>query len=351
MKNFIKQGAIVLFLSSAAFAVNARDYIEIVGSSTVFPFATVVAETFANKTGRATPKIESTGSGGGMKLFCAGNGINTPDITNASRRIKMSELKKCHKNGIKDITEVLVGFDGIAIANSREGLNFNAMTRKSLYLGLAAKVPAKSGSRLIDNPYKNWHEIDRRLPNVAIKVLGPPPTSGTRDALSELAIEGGCKQFAFIKAMKKTNKQYYKQVCRTIREDGAYVEMGENDNLIVQKLRNDKNSLGIFGFSFLDQNAEIVKGADIDGEAINFANIASGDYPISRPLYFYVKNSHRKNVKGLNEFINEFVDEDTLGMEGYLVDKGLIPSPDKMRVKFSRDAKEAVNLKTINHYK
>jgi phosphate transport system substrate-binding protein len=351
MNKIIKQGTVALSLSTVIFAANARDHIEVVGSSTVFPFSTVVAETFGKKTGLPTPKIEATGSGGGMKLFCVGNGINTPDITNASRRIKSSELKQCHNNGVKDITEVLVGFDGIAIANSLSGANFDALTTKDLYLALAAKVPAKAlnkgdknSKQLIDNPFKKWSEINKNLPSVAIKVLGPPPTSGTRDALQELALEGGCKKFPFMKAMKKANKKQYKGLCRTVREDGVYVEMGENDNLIIQKLVNDKNSLGIFGFSFLDQNADKVRGANINGKEITFENIASGAYPISRPLYFYVKNSHREKVQGLNKFIAEFVDEDTFGEEGYLVDKGLIPSPEETREKFMEDAKNSVNL-------
>lgn len=337
--------------STLSFSTQARDHIDIVGSSTVFPFATVVAETFGKKSGMPTPKIESTGSGGGMKLFCKGNGIDTPDITNASRRIKSSEFKKCHANGVTDITEVLVGFDGIAIANAKSGPNFDAMTRKSLYLALAAKVPAGATGQnwnknnLVDNPFTHWNQIDKNLPNVAIKVLGPPPTSGTRDALQELAIEGGCKKFPHMKAMKKTNKKQYKKLCRTVREDGLYVEMGENDNLIIQKLANEPTALGVFGYSFLDQNADKVKGANVDGNAITFENIASGDYPVSRPLYFYVKNSHRGKVKGMNEFIAEFVDEDTFGDEGYLVDKGLIPSPEGKRGKFASDAKNAVNLK------
>ena len=340
-----------LVATAMTMPAQARDHIEIVGSSTVFPFATVVAETFGKKTGMPTPKIESTGSGGGMKLFCKGNGIETPDITNASRRIKDKEFKKCHANGVTDITEVLVGFDGIAIANSRIGANFNAMTRKSLYLGLAAKVPAGATGQtwnkeqMVDNPFTHWNQVDSNLPNVKIKVLGPPPTSGTRDALQELAVEGGCKKFPHMKAMKKTNKKQYKKLCRTIREDGHYVEMGENDNLIISKLVNDKNALGVFGYSFLDQNADKVKGADVDGSAITFENIADGSYPVSRPLYFYVKNSHRGKVKGMNEFIAEFVDEDTFGEEGYLVDKGLIPSPEAKRANFASDAKNATNLK------
>jgi phosphate transport system substrate-binding protein len=354
MKNIFKHSAIALSISASVLAVNtasARDHIEIVGSSTVFPFATVVAETFGKKTSFKTPKIESTGSGGGMKLFCKGNGIETPDVTNASRRIKGKEFQQCHTNGVTDITEVLVGFDGIAIANSRIGANFNALTRKDLYLALAAKVPAGATGRnynkndLVDNPFTHWNQINKNLPAVKIKVLGPPPTSGTRDALQELAIEGGCKKFPHMKAMKKTNKKQYKKLCRTIREDGLYVEMGENDNLIISKLVNDKDALGIFGYSFLEQNGDKVKGADVDGNAITFENIASGAYPVSRPLYFYVKNSHRGKVQGLNEFIKEFTKESTFGDDGYLVDKGLIPSPANERAKYRKAAKNATNLK------
>lgn len=329
---------------------SARNYIEVVGSSTVFPFATVVAETFGKKTGLPTPKIEATGTGGGMKLFCKGNGINTPDIVNTSRRIKSLELQKCYQNGVVDISEVLVGFDGIAIAHARGGTNFD-LTLRELYLALAAKIPAVATGRphnkkeLIKNPFTHWHQINKNLPAVKIKVLGPPPTSGTRDALQELAIEGGCKTYKFLKALKKKDKKKYKSLCRTIREDGHFVEMGENDNLIISKLVNDKDVLGIFGFSFLDQNSDKVVGSTINGKAITFENIASGQYPISRPLYFYVKNSHRNKIKGLNAFIAELVDEDALGEEGYLVDKGLIPQTKDKRAKFAADAKNGTKLK------
>ena len=335
-------------LSTYSLSVNARDNIEIVGSSTVFPFATVVAETFGNKTGMPTPKIEATGTGGGMKLFCKGHGLDTPDVTNASRRIKKSEFDLCQKNGVKNITEVLVGFDGIAIANELNGPDFNSLTLRSLYLGLAAKVPAsvKGGSDLemINNPFKNWSEIDSKLPNVAIKVLGPPPTSGTRDALQELGIEGGCKTFPQMKAMKKIDSKLYKTLCRTVREDGHYVEMGENDNLIISKLTNEPTTLGVFGFSFLDQNSDKVKGSNIDGNPITFENIATGAYPVSRPLYFYVKNDHRDSIKGLNQFINEFVSDDAMGEEGYLLDKGLIPAPEEEHAKTVNNARNAVPL-------
>lgn len=346
----------ILLTSSAVLAIfttghtHARSNIEVVGSSTVFPFVTVVAETFGKRTGMPTPKVEATGSGGGMKLFCKGDGINTPDITNASRRIKTKELEGCHKNGVNNITEVLLGFDGIAIANAKNGAKFD-LSLQDLYLALAGKVPVmavKKGTHstaLMDNPFTHWNQINAKLPATKIKVLGPPPTSGTRDALQELALEGGCKTYPFIKAMKKQDKQQYKRLCRTVREDGHFVEMGENDNLIISKLTTDPSAVGIFGFSFLEQNTDKVKGAAINGKNITFENIASGDYPISRPLYFYVKNSHRNTVKGLDEFIAEFVSEDATGEEGYLLDKGLIPSPQAVHEKFTQDALNGINLK------
>ncbi|WP_428087406.1 substrate-binding domain-containing protein [Candidatus Thioglobus sp.] len=336
----------------------ARDYIDVVGSSTVYPFSTVVAETYGKKTGGKTPKIEATGSGGGMKLFCAGNGINTPDITNASRRIKLSEFNKCQKNGVKDIVEVKIGFDGIAIANSKKSAVFD-LTRKQLFLALAKKVPGKISGELIDNPHKKWRDIDANLPNTKIEVLGPPPTSGTRDAFAELALEGGCQSFDWIKQIKKDSKaakksgdktaakklkRRYKTICHSIREDGAYVEAGENDNLIVEKLKANPKALGVFGFSFLDQNSDVVQGAVIDGVKIDFEAIASGSYPISRPLYFYVKKSHVGKVPGIKQFIAEFTSEDSWGAEGYLTDKGLIPLSDDAREKMSKSANNLVPL-------
>ena len=242
-------------VATSAFAAG-RDTISAVGSSTVFPFATVVAEQFGKTTGKPTPKIESTGSGGGMKLFCAGVGIDTPDITNASRRIKKSEFEMCQKNGVKEITEVLVGYDGIVLANSKKGEQMT-LTRKDIFLALAKEVPAADGSeKLVENPYKTWKDVNPALPAKKIEVLGPPPTSGTRDAFAELAMEGGCKKIDWIKAMKKKDKKAYKSICHSVREDGAYVEAGENDNLIVQKLNKNPNALGVFGFSFLDQNSD-----------------------------------------------------------------------------------------------
>jgi phosphate transport system substrate-binding protein len=323
----------------------SRDYISIVGSSTVYPFATVVAERFGKTTKFKTPKIESTGSGGGMKLFCAGVGVEHPDITNASRRIKKSEFDTCQKNGVNAILEVKIGYDGIAVANSKKSPRFN-LTRKDIYLALAKDVPAADGShKLVPNPYKTWKQVDAALPDVKIEVLGPPPTSGTRDAFAELAMEGGCKKIDWIKAMKKKDKKAYKAACHTVREDGPYIEAGENDNLIVQKLEADPNALGIFGFSYLDQNADKIQGSMIDGVAPEFDAIASGKYPVSRPLFFYVKVAHIGKVPGIQEYISAFTNEKAWGNEGYLADKGLIPMPKDERVKYANDAKVASNLK------
>jgi len=321
-----------------------RDYITVVGSSTVYPFATTVAEQFGKTSKFKTPKIESTGSGGGMKLFCAGIGAETPDITNASRRIKFSEYEKCQANGVKEIIEVKIGYDGIVVANSKKADQM-VLTTKDLFLALAKDVPnPKGGETLVANPYKTWKEVNASLPDTKIEVLGPPPTSGTRDAFVELAMEGGCKQIGWIKALKKKDKNQFKAVCHTVREDGAYVEAGENDNLIVQKLQANPKALGIFGFSFLDQNGDKMQGSRINGEEPTFDNIAAGKYPISRSLFFYVKKAHIGVIPGMAEFLAEFSSEKAWGTEGYLTDKGLIPSPEAERKQFASDIKLAKNL-------
>lgn len=326
----------------------SRDYISIVGSSTVYPFATVVAETFGKTTAFKTPKIESTGSGGGLKLFCAGVGVEHPDITNASRRIKSSEVERCASNGVNDIVEVKIGYDGIVVANAKSAPQME-LTRRDIFLALAKKVPnVKGGGELIDNPYKSWKEVNASLPDTAIEVLGPPPTSGTRDAFVELAMEGGCKTFDFIKAMKKKDKKAYKGICHTIREDGAYIEAGENDNLIVQKLESNPKALGIFGYSFLDQNSDKVQGSIVDGVAPAFEAIADGSYPVSRPLYFYVKKAHVGKIPGIQEYLAEFTSDKAWGEEGYLVDKGMIPMPDQERNQFAADVKGLNILKLSN---
>jgi phosphate transport system substrate-binding protein len=314
-------------LATAAHGQSARDYISIVGSSTVYPFATVVAEQFGRTTDFKTPKIESTGSGGGLKLFCAGVGVDNPDITNSSRRIKQSEVDQCADNGVKDIVEVKIGYDGIVLANSKSAGQYE-LTRKDIFLALAKDVPSEDGSKnLVPNPYKTWSDVNSKLPAVKIEVLGPPPTSGTRDAFVELAMEGGCKKFDWIAAVKKEDKNRYKSICHTVREDGAFIEAGENDNLIVQKLRANPNALGIFGFSFLDQNADVVQGSRVDGEDPTFEAIADGAYPVSRPLYFYVKKAHVNAIPGMKEYLAEFTSERSMGEDGYLADKGLIPLP------------------------
>ena len=330
--------ALALLATSSHSQAGARDYISIVGSSTVYPFATVVAERFGRSTGGATPKVESTGSGGGMKLFCAGVGTEHADITNASRRMKKSEFQKCQANGVKDVVEVLIGYDGIVLANARKTKKMN-LTRKDIFLALAKEVPAKDSQTLEANPYKTWRDVNPALPATKIEVLGPPPTSGTRDAFAELALEGGCKAFDWIKAIKKQDKSQYKKICHTIREDGAYIEAGENDNLIVQKLNANPKALGVFGFSFLDQNSDKVQGSVIEGVGPTFESIADKSYPVSRPLYFYVKKAHVGVVPGIEGYLAEFTSEKAWGGEGYLAEKGMIPLPDKARSEFGANVK------------
>jgi phosphate transport system substrate-binding protein len=335
--------AVLCFLTGDPAGAADRDYISIVGSSTVYPFATVVAEQFGKTTKFKTPKIESTGSGGGFKLFCAGVGIGDPDITNASRRIKKSEVEQCAKNGVTSITEIKIGYDGIVLANSKKAKRIK-ISRKDIFLALAKNVPSGSGETLIPNPHKTWKDVNPSLPDVKIEVLGPPPTSGTRDAFAELVMEGGCKTFDWIKAMKKKDKNKYKAVCHGIREDGAYIEAGENDVLIVKKLEANPDAFGVFGFSFLDQNEDQIQGSIIDGVEPTFENIANGSYPVSRPLYFYVKNAHVGMIPGMKEYIREFTSEKAWGEDGYLVDKGLIPMPDQERKKFRKDGEQLTPL-------
>ena len=332
----------IALASTTVGAAQARDQIRIVGSSTVFPFSTTVAEEFGRSTQFKTPVVESTGSGGGLKLFCTGVGESHPDITNASRRIKKSEVELCAKNGVAEIVEVKIGYDGIVIANSRKSDRLE-LSLRDVFLALAKDVPNGDG-KLIANPHKSWKDVNPSLPDSKIEVLGPPPTSGTRDAFVELAMEGGCKTFDWIKAMKKTDKKAYKKLCHTIREDGAYIEAGENDNLIVQKLDANPKALGIFGFSFLDQNADMVQGSKVNGVAPEFEKIADGSYAISRPLYFYVKAAHVGKVPGIREYMAEFTSEKAWGPEGYLTDKGLIPMPEEERAKFRKGTETLANL-------
>ena len=327
---FVASALVTALVGSAASAQAGRDYVYIVGSSTVYPFATVVAERFGRGSEFKTPKIESTGSGGGLKLFCDGIGVDYPDIANASRAIKKSEIDACVRNGVDEIVEVKIGYDGIVVANAVSAVSVD-LTRRDLFLALAKKVPGDTDGELIDNPNVTWHDVNAKLPAQKIEVLGPPPTSGTRDAFVELAMEAGCDTIAWIKALKNTDGDRYKSICQTIREDGAFIEAGENDNLIVQKLEANPTAFGIFGFSFLDQNAEKVKGASIDGTDPTFEAIADGSYPVSRPLYFYVKKAHVDVIPGLRGYLQEFTSEKAWGEEGYLSDRGLIPMPQAER--------------------
>ncbi len=336
-KSVLLAAAVAAVLGSQAYA---RDTLNVVGSSTVYPFTTVVAEQFGKTSKFNTPKVEGTGSGGGMKLFCAGVGVEHPDATGSSRRIKQSEFDQCQRNGVKDIIEVKVGYDGIAIANSKQAKPMD-LTLKDVFLALAKEVPDPNSKvfKLITNPYKTWKDVNPSLPNIAIEVIGPPPTSGTRDAFVELAMEGGCKKFEAIAAEKTANKNNYKRICHTLREDGAYIEGGEHDNLIVQKLIANPEAVGVFGFSFLDQNSDKVQGASINGVPVTFESIADGSYPVSRPMYMYAKKAHIGSVPGIEEFLAEYTSEKAWGDEGYLVDKGMIPMPKKERQKFANDVK------------
>jgi len=334
---------IFFFTSLMQTQVFARDGIQVVGSSTVYPFSTVVAERYGRSSGKLTPTIESTGSGGGMKLFCSGVGINHPDITNSSRRMKKSEFDTCMKNGVEEIIEVQIGYDGIVIANALKAANLN-ISRKDLFLALAEMVPTEKEGELIENPYTSWKEVNSDLPDLEIEVLGPPPTSGTRDAFAELGLEGGCKTFDWIAKLKKSDKNEYKRICHTIREDGHYIEAGENDNLIVQKLNANPDALGIFGFSFLDQNADKVKGSKIETIDPTFDSIADKSYSISRPLYFYVKKAHIGVVPGIEGFLREFTSERAWGEDGYLADKGMIPLPEEERFLAAKNTRNLIPM-------
>ena len=335
MKNFTKSLLTATTIILTATMAQARDQIRIVGSSTVYPFATVVAEKFGISTKFKTPVVESTGSGGGLKIFCQGIGPSHVDITNASRRIKAKEVKKCADNGITKITEVKVGYDGIVIANSKSAPQIE-IDRKHIWLALGKNVMV-NGS-IVPNPHKTWKDVDPSFPDQKIEVLGPPPTSGTRDAFAELALGGGCKKFPSIKAMKKADKKAFKKLCYTVREDGAYIEAGENDNLIVSKLVENPKAIGVFGYSFLEQNKDKLQGAIVEGNPPTFENISSGKYPVSRSLYFYIKNAHVGKIPGIKEYIAEFTSEKAFGIGGYLQEKGLIPAPDAERAEVRSNA-------------
>ncbi|HWL47965.1 MAG TPA: substrate-binding domain-containing protein [Sphingomonadaceae bacterium] len=299
----------------------ARDRIRVVGSSTVYPYTTAVAEAFARKTpGTAAPIVESTGTGAGMKQFCGGVGASFPDIANASRRIKASEYADCEKNGVKDIVEIQIGIDGITLAQSKAGPALD-LTEADIYKALAANPYGKPQTA------KTWRDVNPALPAIAIQVYGPPPTSGTRDAFAELVLEKGCDADPATKAT--ADKDEKKAICTKLREDGAYVESGENDNLIVQKLGANPNSVGIFGYSFLEENEATLRGVPIQGVAPTYESIASYKYPGARPLYIYVKAAHLTAIPGLKGFVTEYAS--AWGPDGYLKRRGLVVAPDDVR--------------------
>jgi len=325
MKTILRTSTLILALTLISpLKTQASDNIQIVGSSTVYPFVTVAAEEFGNNTDFNTPIVESTGTGGGFKLFCSGVGDTHPDMSNASRAIKASEEELCAKNGVSDITEIKLGYDGIVLANSKKADRYN-LSKEQIFLALAKQVPADG--KLIDNPHENWSDIDSSLPSVKIEVYGPPTTSGTRDAFSELVMEKACKDLPEFKAAFP-DKKVRKKTCHLLREDGHYIEAGENDNLIVQKLKSNPQALGVFGFSFLDQSGDIVQGSLIGDVEPTFDNISDGSYGISRSLYVYLKNAHIGKTAGLREFAVELIGDEGASEFGYLAEKGLIPLPE-----------------------
>lgn len=333
--------ASLFVFSTLAHAQQTRDQIRIVGSSTVFPFTTTVAETFNRVTGRKAPIVESTGTGGGFRLFCGGVGTQHPDISNASRPITRSEIELCAKNGVKDITEIQIGYDGIVLAVRKDMKPFN-ITREQIWLALARQIP-KNG-QLVNNPHQKWSDIDPGLPNVAIEVMGPPPTSGTRDAFVEMVMDHGCKAFPEITSIADARAR--QQACSAIREDGKYIEAGENDNLIVQRLFSNKNMIvGIFGYSFLEENLDKIQGLRVDGQEPIFENISTLKYPVARSLFIYVKNAHVSTIPGMKEFIAEYVSERAMGERGYLENKGLVPLTKEDREKVRKNALSLTPMK------
>jgi phosphate transport system substrate-binding protein len=337
---FLVLMTLTLALAGVSATAHARQQIRVVGSSTVYPFTTAVAETFARANAKfRAPIVEATGTGGGLKLFCGGVGVQHPDIVNASRRIKASELAQCQKNGVNRIIELTVGYDGLAVAHAKNAPNFG-LTRRDLYLALAATLP--NGRK---NTNTTWRQVNPRLPNDKIEVLGPPPTSGTRDSFNEMFIEAGCNTFPEMKKLKDTDADKHKTLCTKLREDGYYVEAGENDNLIVQKLVANPKAVGVFGYSFLEENLSKLKDVAIDGVEANYDTISSGKYPGARPMYIYIKSQHIGVVPGIREFLREYSKEATWGPEGYLADRGLVASPAPQR---KANAMIARNLTPLN---
>jgi phosphate transport system substrate-binding protein len=344
MKRLLIAASLVALTAAPALA---RDQIRIVGSSTVYPFTTAVAEQFGKTSGMKTPVVESTGTGGGFKLFCAGLGEAHPDFTNASRAIKKGEFEDCASNGVTEIVEIKVGFDGLALADSIKGADM-PLTKQQIFMALAKQVPDKDG-KLVPNPYTMWNEIDPSFPAQKIEVYGPPPTSGTRDSFMELVMEKGAEGFDSLKELKTSDAKAFEAVWKSMREDGAFVEAGENDNLIVQKLIGNPNAFGIFGFANVAENNEIHALA-IDGVTPTYETIASGEYKVARPLFIYAKKQHVGVIPGIAEFVAEYTSDKAIGEEGYLTDKGLITLPGEEGAKI-REAANAMTVLTVDMVK
>ena len=312
---------------------DARSQMRAVGSSTVYPFAKAVAERVARANPKlGTPIIESTGTGGGFKLFCGGIGTRFSDISNASRRMKASEAKQCESNGVTKITEIQIGLDGVALATNR-ATPLAGVTQRDIYMAIA-KTPYGKPNRA-----KTWKDVNPKLPPLPIRVYGPPSTSGTRDALTELLMTPGCETSAGMKAMAKTDKDKHKAICTAVREDGAFIEAGENDNLIVQKLAANPGTVGIFGYSFLEENAGKLKGVAINGIQPTYETISAFKYPGARPLYIYVKNAHVAAVPAIRAFVAELTKESAMGPKGYLAQHGLVAAPTAVRARSQQAAR------------
>ncbi len=325
-------------LSFIPFSLFAAAQVRAVGSSTVYPYATVVAEYFSEKTGMRTPIIESTGTGGGIKLFCSGLGIGTPDIVNASRTMKESERNACNRKGIDQILEVKIGHDGIVMVQSLKAKQL-ALTRKEIFLALARIVPVNG--ELKPNPYHRWSDINPTLPREMIEIYGPPPTSGTRDAFVELVMEKACEEWVEFRNAYPVDSERKKQ-CAYMREDGKYIETGENDNLIIQKLTHNLQALGITGYSYMEENSTIVQSVVIDSVLPTVETILSGRYVIARPLYMYFKKQHWQETPSLLPFLREIISEEAIGKDGYLAAKGLIPLTDVERSQLRSTVKEVL---------
>lgn len=339
MRRLIATTAIAASISMmlAANIAQARDQIRIVGSSTIYPLTTKVAEYFGKTTGEPSPVVESTGSGGGFKLFCGGIGPEYPDIVDASRQITGSEIAICAANSVRNISEIKIGYDGIVLLGSRNAPTM-MLSARQMYLALARTIPVQGAS--IPNPNVKWSDIDADLPDIPIRVYGPPPTSGTRDLMGQLLMDKGCAEFSDIASLESTDPESFRLLCRTIREDGAYIEAGENDRLIISKLEKDPKSYGVMGFNTLDRNRDTMQGVPINGVEPGYDTILDGSYPGSRPLYLYVKDDHQQLVRTLGAFITTYISDAVIGEEGLLADNGLVPLPDEERKQALADAQK-----------